>query len=51
MDIKQNWLWIKFIPVLGILFCVIDTSHDGTGWEKAYIYYQIVICGLISSFI
>jgi len=32
MDIKQKWLWIKFIPLLGIIFCVIDTSPDGGGW-------------------
>jgi hypothetical protein len=44
-------LWIKFIPLLGIIPCIIDTSHDGSGWEKVYIYYHVVICGLISVFI
>jgi hypothetical protein len=51
MDIKQNWLWIKFIPVIGIIFCVIDSSHDGRYWEKAYIYYHVVIGAIISQFI
>lgn len=51
MNIGQKWLWIKFIPVVGIIFCLIDTSDDGRGWEKAYIYYHVVISAIISQFI
>lgn len=40
--------WPKFIPVIGLVFILIDTSEDGYGWEKAYIYYQVVVCGLLT---
>jgi hypothetical protein len=51
MNIPNKYIWIKFIPIIGILFCIIDTSNDGNYWERAYIYYHVVISALLFSFI
>jgi hypothetical protein len=45
MNIKHPWP--KFIPLLGIIFCLIDISHDGEYWERLYIYYHVVISGIV----
>lgn len=49
IDLKVKWP--KFIPVIGIFFCLIDNSNDGNFWERGYIFYHVVACGLISMFI
>lgn len=48
MDIKNKYIWIKFIPVLGIIPCIIDTTPDGGRYEKLYVYYHIVVGGFLS---
>lgn len=47
MDIPKNLMWLKFIPLLGMFIAVIDTSSDGVFWEKAYIYYHVVVMAII----
>ena len=51
MDIKNKYIWVKFIPILGIIPCIIDTTPDDGMYEKLYIYYHVVILGLLSSLI
>lgn len=38
MDLKIRWP--KFIPLFGIIFVIVDTSHDGEHNERLYIWYQ-----------
>ena len=45
--------WPKFIPGIGIIFCLIDSSPDKSFFkrgdaEKVYLYYHIVICGILA---
>ena len=49
MNIPNNYIWIKFIPIIEVVACLIDTSHDGKYWERAYFYYHIVTFALIST--
>jgi len=49
IDLKTPWL--KFIPLVGIVFCLIDKSHDGDFWERGYIYYHVVVSAILTMFI
>lgn len=40
MNIRRKHIWLKFIPLIGIIFCIIDTSWDGLFWEKIYLLYH-----------
>lgn len=47
MNILSKYKIIKFIPGIGIIFCLIDSSHDGYYWERLYKYYHMIVSSIL----